>query len=128
MIRTTMAVNIVNIPPTLSGMAVYQHTVRAQFEVKKKKGDKPRCLITFTENQAIPHNVYVGKRVRPPVCAYNTFFYLCIHVFLAGGLVCERWEGVMKTVCVYTHLIFFLKCCFASNTYIGFDGKLRQAL
>ncbi|WP_419636327.1 hypothetical protein, partial [Thiolapillus sp.] len=42
--------------------------------------------------------------VRPPVCTYNTFFYLCMHVFcLAGGLVCERWEGVMKiVVCVYT--------------------------
>ena len=25
-----------DIPPTLSGMAVYQHTARAQFEVKKK--------------------------------------------------------------------------------------------
>ena len=35
--RTTMAVNNVNILPTLSGMAVYQHTVRAQFEVKKRK-------------------------------------------------------------------------------------------
>ena len=37
MIRTTMAVNIVNIPPTLSGMAVNQHTVRAQLELEKKK-------------------------------------------------------------------------------------------
>ena len=82
MIRTTMAVNIVNIPPTLSGMAV-----RAQFEVKKKKGDKPRCLITFTENRAIPRNVHVGKRVRPPVCTYNTFFYLCKHVFLFSGWI-----------------------------------------
>ena len=26
-----------DIPPTLSGMTVYQHTVRAQSEVKKKK-------------------------------------------------------------------------------------------
>ena len=69
--------------------------------------------------------MYVGKRVRPPVCAYNTFFYLCMHVFFSGGLVGERWEGVMKiVVCVYTHLIFFLKCSFASNSYIGFDGKL----
>ena len=37
MTRTTKAVNIVNILRTLSGMAVYQHTVRAQFEVKKRK-------------------------------------------------------------------------------------------
>ena len=67
--------------------------------------------------------MHVGKCVRQHVCAY---IYVPVHAcFLVGGLVCERWEGVMKiVVCVYRVDFFCLfKCSFASNSYKGFDGR-----
>ena len=54
------------------------------------------------------------------VCFFVRLFRF---VFLAVGLVFERWEGIMKiVVCVYRFdFFFFLKRSFASNSYKGFD-------
>ena len=83
-IRTTMTVNIV----TSSTLHLFQEwqsiSTLCEPSLKyKKKEKKVSSLVdfTFTEDQAIPHKVHVGKCVRSHVCAYNTFLNLCMHVF-----------------------------------------------
>ena len=103
-----------DIPPTLSGMAVYQHTVRAQFEEEEKNVSS--CWpITFTENQTIPHiNVHVRKCVRLHVCAYNTFLYVCMHVFFSSGWI-SLWkmgrDYEERCLCIQTWFVFLVQFC-----------------